>query len=363
MMRSKSTFFFLVFFLTVSRPVLSEVSLGMYYFGAWSPTFGGPGGATPWLRIQAYPEREPLLGWYNDSKMETVDQQLSWMADYGINFVAFAWYWEDERAIKPGLQPETAVRAYLNAPTRTRISYALLWANHNKAPASLEEWDEMTEYWLFRHLSNPEYLQIDGKPALFIFSPDDFKKQAQAIGLEPAKMLERAREAARKKGLKGIYFVLCVAATDYWVEQFVPTSGVDAITGYNYHFGRAGPQSTQTPFSHSFAELDSGYRMQWKWILSHSKVPYFVPMISGWDSRPWGESKDSLHDNSVSTPQEFEIHLRAGYDEIIGNTSKTKGIGMLCCWNEYGEGSFIEPTKRYGFEYLQRINKVFRNKK
>jgi hypothetical protein len=32
---------------------------------------------------------------------------------------------------------------------------------------------------------------------------------------------------------------------------------------------------------------------------------------------------------------------------------------MVCCWNEYGEGSYIEPTKMYDLEYLKRIKKVF----
>jgi len=358
MMRSKLSFLF-VFLFIFSRPVLgAEISIGMYYYGGWSPTYGlfAP---TPWRHIQLYPDREPLLGWYNDEKMETLNQQLIWMADYKVDFVAFAWYW-----YKGVPRPETAVRAYLNAPSRVRIRYALLWANHFKdAPGSLKEWDEMIEYWLNRHLVNPEYLQIDGKPVIFIFSADFFREHAKTIGLEPAGMLERAREAARAKGLKGIYFVLCVVATDYWVEIFAPVSGVDALTAYNYHFGVAGNLKTMTRFSQSYSELDNGYQMQWKWILSHSKIPYFVPMSSGWDKRPWGGSKEPFHDNSMSTPDEFERHLRAGYELITRNPEKTKNIGMLCCWNEYGEGSIIEPTKHHGFEYLNRVYKVFKRKK
>jgi hypothetical protein len=145
-----------------------------------------------------------LLGWYHDAKVETVSQQLEWMADYGIDFVAFAWYWERKRPM-----PETAVRAYLNAPesARARVPYVLLWANHSKTPASLEDWDRLVEYWLERHLQNPEYLRIDGKPALFVFTGDHLREQAKVLGLAPAEMLERARSAARAKGLKGIYFV------------------------------------------------------------------------------------------------------------------------------------------------------------
>ena len=144
----------------------------------------------------------------------------------------------------------------------------------------------------------------------------------------------------------------------YWVD-WAKRAGFDALSAYNYHYGLEGDYENRTPDSHSFAELDAYYRMQWNWILKNSEMPYFVPMISGWDRRPWGPSSDPLHDNSTSTPQEFETHIRAGYDTIIRQAAQTKGIGILYAWNEYGEGGIIEPTKRYGFEYLQRIRKVF----
>ena len=38
---------------------------------------------------------------------------------------------------------------------------------------------------------------------------------------------------------------------------------------------------------------------------------------------------------------------------------KGRRTGMICCWNEFGEGSYVEPTKRDGFAYLERIRKIF----
>ena len=358
MMRPKVVLFFIILILTVNGTAFGAATIGMYYYPGWWPV-------TRWDRIKPYPEREPLLGWYDEGAVPTVNQQLAWMVDYGVGFVAFAWYWEADRI--PKLQPETAIRAYLEADMRSRIPYALLWCNHNPSPESLEEWDEIIEYWLDQHLRNPEYLRIDGKPAVFIFAPggtgadgraSGLREQAAAIGLTPHQMLERARTAARTKGLDGIYFILCIAAYQPWVN-FAVDSGVDAITAYNYHIGTEGSAGTDTPFSRSFTELDAYYRMQWNWLLKNSPIPYFVPMTSGWDSRPWGGSSDPLHDNCAPTPQEFETHLRAGYDTIIRYAAQTKGICMLYAWNEYGEGGIIEPTKRHGFEFLQRVRKVF----
>jgi hypothetical protein len=353
-----------------SAPTYGDVSVGVYYYGGWSPS-NNPWKSDPWTKngdIKKYRngELEPMLGWYDLQDINAVNKQLEWMLDYGISFIAFAWYWEADQAWwggnYPKLQPNAAISSYLKTQNKTRIPYALLWCNHNPSPETISEWDEIIEYWIKAHLWRSEYLRIDGKPVVFIISPEGLKsngsgratgfiQQAQAIRLTPAEMLNRARIKAREKGLNGIYFVLCVTADQ--AEKFVPISGVDAITAYNYH-GLS---------SRRFSELDSGYRNQWDRILSKSKVPYFVPMTSGWDDSPWKGAKNSIYPhNNKSTPNEFEAHLRAGYETIAKNIEKTKGIGMLCCWDEYGEGSIIEPTKQHDFEYLQRIRKVFSNR-
>lgn len=332
----------------------ADFSIGVYYYPGWSPYIKGAKEPDPWQAIKAFPEREPLLGWYHDGMRETLDRQLTWMADHGVDFVTFDWYWEKARPA-----PETSVRAYLQSPVRARVRYALLWANHTKAPQSLQEWDALVDYWVARHLGNPEYMRLDGKPVLYVFSPDGIRDQAKQIGLSVSDLLNRARAKAKAAGLPGIYFVLCVPAIDYWVLDFSPNAGFDALSAYNYHFGIAGDANKRTPDSHSFEELDSGYQMQWRWILANSKLPYFVPMTSGWDKRPWGGSRNSLHDNSMSNPGSFERHLLKGKAMIQAYPAKTRGIGMVCCWNEFGEGSYIEPTRRFGLEYLQRLKKVF----
>jgi hypothetical protein len=330
--------------------------LGVYYYPGWSPNIKGAGTPDTWNDIKPYAkEREPLLGWYNDAQTSTLDQQLAWMADHGITFTIFDWYWE--RA-KPA--PETSVRAYLRSKERRRVRYALLWANHTKEPNTLKEWDALSAFWIKEHLKNPEYMQVDGKPVLFVFAPDILQDQAKRMGMPVPDLLNRTRAQARQAGLKGVYFVLCVPALEFWVKGFAPSSGFDALSAYNYHFGVEGDFSKRTKASESFEELDKGYQAQWRWILKNSQLPYFVPMTSGWDKRPWGGSEPATHDLSMSTPESFENHLRAAKAVMDSQSEKTKRMGVICCWNEFGEGSYIEPTKRDGLQYLKRLREVFR---
>ena len=259
---------------TVSQPALGDYSIGVYYYPGWSPVFKRPDHQPdPWRPIRAFSERQPALGWYHDDQVETLEKQLQWMSQYGIGFVAFDWYWGTGRP-----EPETAVRAYLRAPSRGKVKYALLWANHFKVADAGLQWDRMVDYWLKQHLQNPEYLRVDDKPVVFIFSGDFLRDNATASGTTAKVLLDIAQVKARAAGLKGIYFVLDTPALEYWAKGFALDAGFSALSAYNYHLGYSGLPESATSMSHSFRELDDGYRMQWRWILDNSKLPYFLPM-------------------------------------------------------------------------------------
>ena len=64
--------------------------IGVYYFPGWTNTPGrSPGGVPPWEKIKPFPDREPLLGWY-EQKYLGWENQIEWAADYGIDFFAYA---------------------------------------------------------------------------------------------------------------------------------------------------------------------------------------------------------------------------------------------------------------------------------
>jgi hypothetical protein len=84
-----------------------------------------------------------------------------------------------------------------------------------------------------------------------------------------------------------------------------------------------------------------------------------VPVTSGWDKRPWGGSPDKMHDQSYSTPREFKEHLESARSVLNRFPGETLRTVVICCWNEFGEGSYIEPTEKWGFQYLQQVKNVF----
>jgi hypothetical protein len=336
----------------LSSAYAEKYSIGVYYFPGWTE-YKDAWWNPPWEKIKPYPELEPVLGWYPEGTKSVAEKHLSWMSDYGIDFVSYDWYWDGKATFL-----NHAVDAYKRVTGTQKPKYCLLWANHSAIPATMEQFTAMVDYWLANYFKDPQYLQIDGKPVVIVFSPHRLRDNARGFGSETGELFKLARQKAIKAGLPGIHFIGHTPANSYWVNGYMPDQGYDALTAYNYHAaGFTGEFKGNERASVNYQELLEGYKSQWNWILQNSNLPYIVPMTSGWDKRPWGSN--TPHDNSRSTPESFRQMLLAGREVMDKNPEKTGRMGIIYAWNEFGEGGYIEPTKKWGFQYLQAVKDVF----
>lgn len=344
--------------LPVITPALAS-PLGVFYYPGWKRgALGLPTGhPDPWQRIRAYPDREPLLGWYDEGQHAVMSQQLRWMQQHGIGFVVFDWYWGAEQEYLGH-----ALRAYHRVPERRATPYALMWANHSRAPVSRRDFTSMVEELLTQHVKRPEYLRVGGRPLVFVQLPERLDANARLLNTDGRALLQEAQAMARAAGLpNGLLFVGGAPAGREGVAGgMAREQGYGAYFSYNYHAGPGARTRGELRFSRSFVELDEGYRAHWDWFMREGDLPYVVPMTAGWDKRAWGGSTDPLHDDSIPTSDaEFLAHLRAGAALIAAEPAKTLGLGLLCCWNEFGEGSIVEPTKQRGTKTLELVRSVF----
>lgn len=318
--------------------------VGVYYFPGWRAGLKAAPAMEPWQRLKSYKNREPLLGWYDDGAVDVMNQQLGWMHDYGLSYVAFDWYWGGGK-----VHLEHGLRAYFAAPNRSKVPFALLWANHDAAPTSRADFLAMVQYWIDQYFKRNEVFRIEGRPVVFIFDHAALEEKARRFGASVSGLLADAQGLMVKASLPPIFFVGSTFNTPK-----AATFGYDATSTYNYH-GLRRP-------SHNYRELVTDYAETWRFQAGRHGVPYIVPMTQGWDRRPWGGSKDPAHDGSGGDPATFEEHLKAARAFMDERPAETMRMGVICCWNEFGEGSYIEPTKAEGFAYLERVKAVFGKK-
>lgn len=330
--------------------------VGVYYYPGWKDN-AEQARAQPWEVIKSYPEREPFLGWYEEGSTDIAEQHVKWMSSYGIDFVIYDWYWKKNNQTRLS----HALDAYLALKEKHGVKFSILWANHSEVPENYEQFDSMVDFWIKNLITDENFLKIDGRPAVFVFSPETLDRNARKFGSSGKILIERANAIARKWGFPGFFLIGSGNALVGQINN-IHRDGYDAISAYNYHRGFSGKVDNR-PLSRSYTELVDGYEESWKWILENSKIPYIVPLTSGWDKRPWQKSGVvDEHDKSYGNPSDFESHLKKSKMYMDAHPQKTIKMTVICCWNEFGEGSYIEPTKKDGFDYLDRVKKIFGKK-
>jgi hypothetical protein len=189
-------------------------------------------------------------------------------------------------------------------------------------------------------------------------------------------------------GIPGL-FVVSQSGSDnpYWIGNKaghigqIDASGLDAATRYNrlwtYTDRWQTPEGVGADYDTRFPQPLTGYdqlievyRNADNWIVneSGSLLPWFVPVISGWDRRPWKEDPShgldgvSSDDNCAANAAQFLRHLRIQRDFAVSGSRGYPGIPPVInmyAWNEYGEGGFIAPSRRYGWTLLDQVRRTF----
>jgi len=325
------------------QPVATgRYQVGVYYFPGW-PTY------EKWSVLNAFPERVPLLGYYQEGHPAVMDWQIKWAVEHGISFFVFDWYWDrGQRQLEHALHD-----GYLPGRFRRFLKFCLLWANHN-APGSSSEPDLLAvlDYWLQHYLREPEYLRVDGKPVVIIFSPARLREDMGSSAVRAA--FERMRLRARGAGLAGLFIVgAAVPGRDGLAA--LKAEGYDAGTGYNYpRAGMAPEDGLRAPYDTAV----DGYEQMWRRIAAEGVLDYVPVAEPGWDSRPWDGDRALVR--TGRHPAKFREMLRrarAFVDQFP--LAGDKKLVLVEAWNEYGEGAAVEPHREWGFRYLDAIREVF----
>ncbi len=325
------------------RPVRSEYEIGALYFPGW-PTIDR------WARIwPTAPERKPVLGWYDEGNPECVDWQIKWAVENGIQFFLVDWYWN-----AGGRHLEHWIEAYKKARYRSYLKWAVMWANHNPDGShSEEDQRNVTRFWLDHYFNMDEYYRINDMPVVMIWSPGNMERDVKEQG-GVRRLLEISREMAKEAGYKGIWFIAMKwpeASTAPEHVQWLADGGFDMTSIYHFmdHGGKA-ENPRYFPFD---LTADASYPF-WRARRQTGILPFLPNLSTGWDSRPWhGDRARVIHGRSVPLFRSICEDAKRFADE-----TGVKRL-VLAPLNEWGEGSYAEPCKEFGFGMYESVRQTF----
>ena len=178
--------------------------------------------------------------------------------------------------------------------------------------------------------------------------PNGIKMQGtREARIDVREVFNAMRKRVRGAGLPGLYIIACGDNGPRSQERF-KAEGYDAISAYNY--ASAGATSRRSPYR----SLMKGHVPIWNKSLDADILRYIPLLTVGWDSRPWHGEDAAVRFNR--TTEFFKEGLMAMKKWMDENNAR---VGLLEAWNEWGEGSYIEPNAEFGFGDIEAIRDVF----
>ncbi len=325
--------------------------------------------------------RVPAWGYLDEKDPDVMARKIEAAVSHGIDCFIFDWYmYEDgpflNRCIDEG---------FLKAKNCSELKFGLMWANHDwfdiqpytrgaeqkllyPGRFSAKRFDEICDHIIQAYFLRPNYWKIDGKP---YFSVYDVQKFVESFGnLEATKAaMDRLREKAIAAGLKGVHWnlvawgnpILPSEKAPPGISQLIDMLGFDSVTSYVWVHHADLPER-QTDYN----QVRDQYMTYWEKARTGYRVPYFPNVTVGWDSSPrcdlqseWGNfGYPFTNIISNNTPENFKAALQMTKDKLLADPDGPR-ILNINCWNEWTEGSYLEPDTVHGMAYLEAVKAVF----
>lgn len=379
---------------TATAPPQDKVTVASYYFGNYHP--GDPRneaakghGWSEWELVKSakprFPGHQqpkiPLWGYTDESDPKVMAKKIDAAADHGVDAFIFDWYYYDDG---PYLD-RPIDRGFLKARNIKRLKFAFMWANHDwleihpyrkgtpqkllyPGRVSPATFDKVGDHLVKDYFRHPSYWRIDGKP---YFSFYDLTKLLENFGSieETRRALDRLRAKAVAAGLPGLHLNAVV-----WGQTILPGEGkpadtpklikdlgFDSVTSYVWIHHVSLPDQ-QTDYN----IVRDAYFQYWQSAEKQFDVPYFPNITMGWDSSPRADQRDEFGNfgypfmNTIAgnTPVRFRAALQMAKERLLSKKSGPR-ILNINCWNEWTEGSYLEPDTVHGMKYLEAIRSVF----
>ncbi|NOX53245.1 MAG: hypothetical protein GXP27_02170 [Planctomycetes bacterium] len=346
-------------------------------------------GWTEWELVKAarprFPDhrqpRVPLWGYLDEVAPAVMEKKIAVAADHGIHYWIFDWYWYNDG---PFLN-RCLEKGYFGAKNNEQVKFCCMWANHDwidifpyrrgtprkvlyPGAVTRQTFETIADHVVRRYFKHPAHWTVDGRP---YFSVYDLGRLLRSFG--GVKQTRAALDAFRKKteaaGFPGLHLNAVV-----WGRTILPGEGrpadpaelvrqlgFDSVTSYVWvHHVRLPKLKTDYGF------VQQKYFDYWRRAETMFDVPYYPNVTIGWDPSPRCHPDDEYGNfgypftNTITgnTPQQFREALASTRKRLEQDPNGPR-ILNINSWNEWTEGSYLEPDTHFRLGYLEAVKSVF----
>jgi lipopolysaccharide biosynthesis protein len=331
----------------------------------WEPGFTEWTNVTksrPLYRGHMQPNLPSELGFYDLRVPEVRAQQAKLAREYGVTAFCYYHYWfGDGRRLLERPFSEVVSSGQPDFP------FMVCWANQTwsgvwhgldkrvlieqRYPGTADE--EAHFESLLASFRDPRCLRVGDKPVFMVYAPAELP--------DSAGFARHWRELARKAGLPGLY-LLAEHHDPFWDAR---TAGFDAFVLKPSFMRRRSWVPWSQPVTkvvNKFKDLLSlptrfDYRSTLPYFLPESTSPLAIPcVLPNWDNTPRSGARGVVFEGA--TPARFGEALDRAI-ELCRRRQAEDNFLFIKSWNEWGEGNYLEPSRRYGRGFLQEVGRRF----
>lgn len=338
-------------------------------------------GFTEWTNVKRgqpyypghYQPREPLYDNYYDlSDLKVLEKHTRMARKAGIaGFCFYHYYFNGKKLL------ERPIENYRDK-SKEKFPYCLIWANQSwertwhglssgkpvliqQRYGGEDDWREHF-YYLLDFFKDRRYIKINNKPVYIIYIP-------QSINLSyRRKMFALWQDMAKEYGFDGIYLIAMKTSYGHDSDSSLYDAYMDFEPLNTFRIDKSWRKYLQiykekhiekfkkrqcVLQNRIWAKNTYSYSYLCRKIEKRAKISdnkTFYGIFAGWDNTARKDETGIIVHGS--NPLRFRNHLK----KMLELSEKNgKEYIFLNAWNEWSEGAYIEPDKKYGYQYLQAL--------
>ena len=295
------------------------------------------------------------LGYYDLRIPDVQKRQVELAKKYGIYGFCFYYYWFSGKRLL-----EHPIDQYLANP-ELDLPFCLCWANENWTRRwdgaeheilIAQDYNEHEYEHFIRDISpnflDPRYIRVGGKPILLVYR----------INLipDPQKAAEIWRAECRKMGIGEIYLI---AVQSFGIGDPRPYGFDAAVEFPPSHLGEAKISNntveiTNPKFRGQIFDYNIAARVMME--KKHQGYTAFKAIMPSWDNTARRQNDSHVFINS--SPKNYGNWLSWVVQYTTQNLPEDRRLIFVNAWNEWAEGTHLEPDRLRGHAYLQTTAEV-----
>lgn len=299
------------------------------------------------------------LGYYNLLDPEIRIRQATLAKEHGITVFCYWHYWfgNGRRLLEKPFQQ-------VLESGEPDFPFCLGWANeswtgiwHGSPDKVLMEQTYPGKQDIINHFEyllpaflDDRYLKVDGKPFFLVYRPYNHSDLNMFV--------DTFSELAIEAGFKGIHFV----ATNVREDWDLDSAGFAAVAP-SYHNGilwrrkKTWTDRLKKKFSSANPMRIFTYEEASQYFLPGKvrKGKIYPVVVPNWDNSPRLGERGVIF--TGSSPEKYRLHLEQALRYARENGGEHPVV-MIKSWNEWAEGNYLEPDKKWGRAFLEVTREV-----